>query len=204
METEKLLKVNEFEKGNGMGEISRKDLKNQHGYGSTRDRNSRVIKENIICGLSEQNCLCWHSLWLVGRRKRTTLDRCIRFLISCGFCRGSISSLEHGGLLSLHNLDTFFFWNRLIFFFFSCVQILFAPVLLHWSYYAKGMQASKVTMVHFPLMTLSTGWRHFCGVMNSLGLPSCFLHMLWKLFLFPQELRLSTPVRASLLYIHCI
>lgn len=141
---------------------------------------------------------------LLAKGKETTLYHCIRFLISCGFCRGSISSLEHAGFLSLHNLDFFFFFLIDWIFFLLCVQILSAPMLLYWGYYAAGMQASRVTMVHFPLMTLSTGWRHFCGVMNSLGLPLCFLHMLWKLSLSPRELWPSTPARASLLYIHCI
>lgn len=65
---------------------------------------------------------------LVGG-KETALHHWIWFLISCGFCRGSVSSLEHGGFLSLHNLDTFFFFFIIVFL--LCVQILFAPMLLY-------------------------------------------------------------------------
>lgn len=136
---------------------------------------------------------------LLAGRKETALNHCIRFLISCGFCRGSVSSLEHGGFLSLHNLDFFFFLIDWLFFL-LCVQILFAPMLLYWGYYAEGMQASRVTMVHFPLMTLSTGRRHFCGVMNSLGLPLCFLHMLWKLSLSPRIVAIHSSKSFITLY----
>lgn len=63
---------------------------------------------------------------LLAGGKETTLYHRIQLLISCGFCRGSVSSLEHGGFFSLHNLDTFslslfFFLNRLIFFSLVCV-----------------------------------------------------------------------------------
>lgn len=64
--------------------------------------------------------------------KETTLYHCIRFLISCGFCRGSVSSLEHGGFLSSHNLDKFFFFFK-INFFFSCV----CKFSLHQCFYTE-------------------------------------------------------------------
>jgi len=60
-------------------------------------------------------------IYLLAGGKETTLYHCIRFLISCGFCRGSISSLELGGFLSLHNLDIFFF---LFFFSLLCANSL--------------------------------------------------------------------------------
>lgn len=62
---------------------------------------------------------------LLAGGKETALYHHIRLLISCGFCRGSVSSSEHGGFFSLHNLDTFslfFFFKDGFFFSLVCAN----------------------------------------------------------------------------------